>query len=267
MGLSSGVPSDRTSTPREFRERYAARMVANVTHLSHPSEGICHGMCLDWVRLMLNGRIELFKAYATVDVGVAGLILQQQEKMHKLFHGATSDVTDELSRDVQTVLGRVRTATTLREQQHHQRALREIGAQAKDDAQMYSLYYERFRERFRQEFVSFLTFDRIDLDLGRTVTGGDPARNLGDWFAAVQTYLQMLPHGCCAMLQMFKRGGSGHFIAFYRHNDKLHLFDPNFGWLVGGDLDRMMEMFKDLWYAAYRGFGYDASNWRAFRRV
>ena len=267
MGLSSGVPSDRTSTPKEFRDRYAGSVVANVTHLSHPSEGICHGMCLDWIRLMLNGRIELFKAYATVDTGVAGLILQEQEKMHTLFHRATNDVTDELTRDVQTVLARARSATTEQARRHHNLALRELGAQARDDAQMYSLYYERFRALFRREFVSFLTFDRINLDFEHTGTGGDPARNLGDWFAAVKTYLTMLPKGCCALLQMYKRDGSGHFIAFYRHSVNLHLFDPNFGWLVGGDVDQTMEMFKDLWYAAYRSFGYDASNWRAFRKV
>lgn len=267
MGVSSGVPSDCTSTPKEFRERYAGRLVADVTHRSHPSEGICHGMCLDWLRLMLNGRIELFKAYATVDAGVAGLILQEQEKMHTLFHGATRDVTEELSRDLQTTLAHARNATTDQERRHHNLALRELSAQVHDDAQMYTLYYERFRERFRQEFVSFLTFDRIDLDFGHTGTGGDPARNLGDWFAAVKTYLAMLPKGCCALLQMFKRGGSGHFIAFYRHDVKLHLFDPNFGWLVAGDIDQTMEMFKDLWYAAYRSFGYDGSNWRAFRKV
>jgi len=265
MGNSSGVPNDRTSTRTDFKERYASGLVTAMSHVDYPGEGICHGMCLDWIRLLLNGRVELFKAYHTEKGGSSGLILKEQEKMHNVFLKATESVTDELLLDNDNIIKGWRNAKNEKEKLHYKKASKELAAQASDDSQMYSLYYERFREEFRRNFVSFLTFDKIILDFGRTGQGGDPKKNLSDWFGAVRTYLKMLPKGTCALLQMFKRGGKGHFIAFYRHTAATHMFDPNLGWYCVGN-EMVWEMFQDLWYALYREQGYDASNWRAFRK-
>jgi len=263
MGNASGVPSDRTSTVKDFRSRYENRQLSAFTH-GTVSEGICHGMCLDWMRLSLNGRPELFLEYTMSGTEHAGLILQQQERMHYLFHTASGAVTDELTQDLNKLLRQAKGDPSSPQVKRAKLALRELGAQAKDTDQMYSLYYERFRSEFRSAFVSFLTFDQIDIDFGVSSDRGDPTRNLTDWFAGIRTFLELLPTNRCALFHM-TGPRSGHFIAFQRTSTAYYLFDPNVGWYNAGDLPSVWEMFQDLWYAAYRTFGYNESRWRAFR--
>lgn len=98
MGNTSSTPS-RPKSLGEFLERYKGKLVAP-HHQRGLGEGICHGMCLDWVRSMLHGDVSGFKKYATLDMeGFKAVVLVQGE-IHKLFAGSIVDYQRQVEQDV-----------------------------------------------------------------------------------------------------------------------------------------------------------------------
>jgi len=102
MGNSSGRPGSLDA----FFQKYKKNQVSPHTH-KDLEEGICHGMCLDWIRLMLHGRGEQFKTLTTSSsADVVSRVLLVQSSTHKLFLEAVQQVNEDVARRQEALAAR-----------------------------------------------------------------------------------------------------------------------------------------------------------------
>ncbi|HKO56948.1 MAG TPA: hypothetical protein VJ276_13820 [Thermoanaerobaculia bacterium] len=86
MGNSTPTPSSkRPQSIEEFELKYTAncRSSHNQKRLK---EGICHGMCLDWVRSMIRDSGARFVDYHSMDIGQLRKVYAVEARMHQAYN-------------------------------------------------------------------------------------------------------------------------------------------------------------------------------------
>lgn len=80
----------KPSTPRELLEKYIDNIVSTYNQ-NDLKQGICHGMCLDWIQSMINGTGSKFTDYSKLKKDQMDVIFALPGEFHEKFKVATID--------------------------------------------------------------------------------------------------------------------------------------------------------------------------------
>jgi hypothetical protein len=260
--------------------------------MTQARDGVCHGMCLNWARKMIIK--PGWRPRKRKDYEVRGSVL------HKAFQSASKTAVEKGFNELQEAGQRysagndrlqalvakneARTITgpemqefrALIEQAKVEKAeLAELRGSVLERKQKlhhlmnaegaWTTEYEAFFQQFKHAGQN--KFEALDAAFVEStgMTGGDEQERFEGYFAAIATHIHAMKAGQGALLNICKKAGSGHFVAFHRSPDgyEWNFYDPNLGWYRGKTAEEVGQLFQDLFLSVYAKFKYDEANWIA----
>ena len=235
----------------------AGTRISSFNQRGYPGEGICHGMCLDWVRRILGGKTTRFDKYDALGSDEKARKIKKrlatQEQTHEIRLTALDTVQAPLRKEITEQVARSKSATfglQLRsfpllgnpiadmfgygtEQQldaDKRDAHTKVTAVSRQvvPSQIGPVYWSTFQQLWSQNVrgrtggAKNINFDLLSGSiLGKSET-------VADWSSYFDVRLSGLPASDCAIFM--GEGKSGHAIAFHRRpSATIEFFEPNFG--------------------------------------
>ena len=288
MGNSSGSAMRPTDLPG-FKKHYVKSVVS--VSMNQVQDGVCHGMCLNWVRKMLvkgprwrpkqnknyeekgsrshSGILEAVRRRTEAKGQRFVSYIEEQkrsaDRMNELAakktqHGLSATEDAELRQILDAAVAHRSERDQMREEfrlekQNLTDATGSGGAWAKD----YAGYFQEFKHEGGMKFQA-LEAEFVD---AMGMAGATEQERFSSYFGAIKSRIQGLGPGKGAMLNIHKKAGKGHFVAFYCSADgkEWHIYDPNVGWYARDSADDVGQLFEDLYLSVYAKYQFDNAIW------
>jgi hypothetical protein len=288
MGNSS-VSAKRPQDIGSFKKQYEKYVIS--TAINQVNDGVCHGMCLNWVRKMLltgpDWRPKKDKDYeakgAVLHTGFQDTTKQWREartshlitfveeqqrnaaRMNELWaKKSTSTLSEAEGTELQKILTAAKEGKAKRqemfqaiqlEKQYFTDLMDSKGGWTRE----YSAYFQQFKGG------GYKKFQRLDANFvdAMGMAGATEQERFSSYFGAIKAKIQTIEAGKGALLNIYKKQGKGHFLAFYRSDDAKdwHFYDPNLGWYRRDSVDNVGQLFEDLYLCVYASRQFEEANW------